>query len=103
LYGLSHEDLIDARWAAGGGPKRFDDYGIQVDANGIVYLPSALGVELYLWAHGLSETPVAEFLVNEFTPMTLDGLIIPDGAKRFIVDRPVRNGLTVTAGKANDA
>jgi hypothetical protein len=86
MYGLSHEVLIDGRWLAGGGPERLNAIAsIQVECDGLVYLPSAVGLELYLWAHGLKEMAIGKFLVEKFTPMTLDGLAIPDGAKFFTV------------------
>ena len=96
MDGLSREDLIDPRWCAGGGPERINELAsIQVESDGIVFVPSAVGSELYLWAHGLSDVRISEFLINEFTPMALDGIVIPDGPQRFIVDRPLRNSLKV--------
>jgi hypothetical protein len=95
MNGLSREDLIDGRWCAGGGPERIKELAsIQVESDGIVFIPSAVGVELYLWAHGLGKVPASEFLVNQFTPIALDELVIPAGANRFIIpDRPLRNSL----------
>jgi hypothetical protein len=61
LFGLEREDLINTFISTT--TKDFaENYGIEVQENGILYQPSTLGVELFLWAHGRGDIPVWEFL-----------------------------------------
>jgi hypothetical protein len=62
LNGLAKEGLTDAFFASG------DAYGLSQlgvpnsPGPGVAFQPSALGVELFLWAHGLPQVYVNDFL-----------------------------------------
>lgn len=61
FFGLIREDLIGyLRW----GPKEELPYkdNIDRDTSGVVFDPTALGVSLYLWAHGKGSTDLNRFL-----------------------------------------
>lgn len=64
MFGLAKEDLIGEGFHFGPKDAMVKTYGENVDA-GIVFAPSALGVELFLWAYGRGELNIANFLDPE--------------------------------------
>ena len=61
FFGLLREDLLGSlKW----GPKRDLPYKGNIDRNtpGVVFEPTALGISLYLWAHGKGSTDLNRFL-----------------------------------------
>ncbi len=67
LFGLANEDLID-KDTFHTGPldsirKRFSE----ATEGGMVVAPTARGVELFHWAHGLGHVPLQHFLATEVT------------------------------------
>ncbi|MBT5305471.1 MAG: hypothetical protein HOL31_10365 [Candidatus Scalindua sp.] len=86
MDGLVREALIDEEWAAGSMAhiKKFSR--LKVDTNGIVFHPSPVELELYLWAHGVSSVSAGNFLAADFSPMALDGMAIPEGEKLYAPD-----------------
>jgi hypothetical protein len=61
MFGLSREDLIEGMFMFGSPGTLRSSYP-QADTNGILFAPSALGAELFLWAHGRGDVRIAEFL-----------------------------------------
>jgi hypothetical protein len=61
MHGLSKEGLISPNFQFG--PKeRMNEWVPNAADEGIIVMPSALGVELFLWAYGLGSTSTHEFL-----------------------------------------
>lgn len=61
MFGLAKEDLIEQSFQFGPAEHMRKQYGDQVGA-GRVFAPSALGVELFLWAYGRGDLNIAKFL-----------------------------------------
>lgn len=57
VFGLDREKLIESNFEFGG-TEKIKNFG----SNGIIFIPSTLGVELFLWAHGKGNIPVQQFL-----------------------------------------
>lgn len=60
MSGLARESLIERDFEVIGGEKT-----VYCGGNGIVFCPTDLGTELFLWAHGKNDLPVTEFLKPE--------------------------------------
>lgn len=60
MSGLARESLIERDFEVIGGKKT-----AYCGGNGIVFCPTDLGAELFLWAHGKNDLPVTEFLKSE--------------------------------------
>lgn len=86
MNGLHREELIDGTWNMGSIEHLKKSENLKVDSGGIIFRPSAVGLELYLWAHGVSSVAIINFLTADFSPMTLDGMVIPEGAKSYAPD-----------------
>lgn len=67
MNGLAREGLMEATW--GHGPADFikQNYQCDVVEEGLVWTPSAVGIELFMWANGDSDCPIGEFLCPKFT------------------------------------
>src|ERR1019366_7789728 len=70
MFGLSHESLIEEEFLFGNAEHLKAQYQ-GADAPGILFSPSALGVELFFWAHGKGNLGVNE-LLNPATQLTAD-------------------------------
>jgi hypothetical protein len=57
---IKHE-LIDHRFTMGP-PDKLKDHCPHATELGMIVIPSFFGAELYLWAHGLSDVPIDQFL-----------------------------------------
>jgi len=64
LFGLSRERLIEDDFHFGP-PEFMKRYGADVTLPGLAVVPSALGVELCLWAYGLGQTHISKFLATD--------------------------------------
>jgi hypothetical protein len=64
MFGLYREDLLN-RFISTTKEDLAENYETEVEESGIIFQPSALGVELFLWAHGRGEVPVWRFLESE--------------------------------------
>jgi hypothetical protein len=91
MNGLEREALIGEFWSVGNTEYMNKREKLEVDSSGIVFRPSAVGLELYLWAHGLSSVDTSGFLTADFSPMTLDDMAIPEGAKLYAPDIDNKN------------
>ncbi len=60
MSGLAREDLIEKDFEVIGGEKTAFCGG-----NGLVFCPTDLGTELFLWVHGKNNIPVTDFLKPE--------------------------------------
>jgi hypothetical protein len=66
FWGLSAEGLIENVFNFGG-EEYIKKYTPVATGSGMTVRPSALGVELFLWAHGLGHLQVAQFLNSDVT------------------------------------
>jgi hypothetical protein len=64
LFGIYREDLING-FISTTKNDLIENYEVEVEEDGIIFQPSALGVELFLWANGRGEIPVWEFLNSD--------------------------------------
>jgi len=62
MSGLARENLIERDFEVIGGEKT-----TYCGGNGVVFCPTDLGVELFLWGHGKGDIPVAEFFKPEYS------------------------------------
>lgn len=86
MNGLVREALIDEDWTTGSAEHINQCTKLKVDVSGVVFCPSAVGLELYLWAHGVSSVAINDFLTSDFDPMTLDDMTIHKGARSYAPD-----------------
>jgi hypothetical protein len=62
MFGLSKENLIESIGWAYGDKMSLEEKGrYKVPSDGILLIPSALGVELFLWAHGKADIDINNF------------------------------------------
>ena len=61
MFGLAKENLIEPSFHFGSADYMSKQYGDRASA-GIVFAPSALGAELFLWAYGRGDVNVTRFL-----------------------------------------
>jgi hypothetical protein len=63
LFGLRKEDLIVGSFIYGGQEfiKDHHSYNVIEGEEGIIFTPSVLGIELFLWAHGEANYPLERF------------------------------------------
>jgi hypothetical protein len=80
MFGLAKEDLIDQSFQFGPKDHMAKQFGETVDA-GIVFAPSALGVELFLWAYGRGDLNIAKFLDPEITFVSGTKIVTAPGFK----------------------
>ena len=59
IWGLFSKNLIDESFAYGE-PEEMGRLSTTMPSPGMLFQPSNLGIELYLWAHGIADTEVAE-------------------------------------------
>jgi len=81
LDGLCRETLLHPHWAFGDPETVRNSMSIEVESGGIAFIPAPVGLELYLWAHGLSVVPTGNFLITDFQPIQLEGIPLPEGSK----------------------
>jgi hypothetical protein len=61
MFGLEKERLIEREFSTGS-KNHMEKFFKNAKHPGIIFQPSPLGTELFLWAHGKSSTGIAEFL-----------------------------------------
>jgi hypothetical protein len=59
MFGLVKESLIESSFMFGSDTPKITKY---IEHGGIVFTPSALGVELFHWVHGKSNVSISDFL-----------------------------------------
>ncbi|MCB7128605.1 MAG: hypothetical protein J3T61_03595, partial [Candidatus Brocadiales bacterium] len=67
MFGLRKETLVGNYWMCGT-KEDLEKHFKQVPAPGIIFQPTGLGIELFLWAYGRADLSVHEFLnpANQF-------------------------------------
>jgi hypothetical protein len=80
MFGLSREALIEDNFLFGG-PEALRSRFAGAGLPGILFLPSGLGVELFLWAHGRGDLRVPDIL-NPAVQLTPNAQVeIPSGVR----------------------
>lgn len=77
MYGLSREDLIANSWLSSTPDLIKKEFHYNVPCSGILWYPSPNGIELFMWAHGITDRPFREFFhpdllfypVEKITPL----------------------------------
>jgi len=81
--GLVREKLTDESWCSGSAKYLKDSTGVSTPSAGVMYAPTPLGIELYLWAHGCREVSLEDFLLEDLPVIELAGLEMPTRAKCY--------------------
>ena len=81
MNGLLGENLLRG-YAAGSAAHVSEFLEKEVRDPGIGIRPSLLGIELFLWAHGLGNRLITEFFAVDNIFEGLSGMTIPDGAEK---------------------
>lgn len=81
MWGLSREKLIDSFTMGSTGQLR--KLWKDADIPGIIFLPSAFGVELFCWAHGRSDVPTNNFLSADVQFPLKIKISIPQNAQKI--------------------
>ena len=76
MSGLSRENLIGKDFEVIGGEKT-----AYCGGNGMVFQPTDLGAELFLWAHGKSDLPLVDFLKREIQFSFETEIQLPENCK----------------------
>lgn len=88
LFGLAAESLIDpSNWLFGPKAEMAKVYSDAGDS-GIVFMPSPLGVEVFLWAFGEGNERVSYFLNPNFSPHLNE---VANGVENAVRIKPNRN------------
>ena len=74
MFGLHKENLIGEDFVFGPTKEAMQKYFEKATRPGITFYPTALGVELFLWAYGKSDLPIKEFF-NPMNQFEIDGRI----------------------------
>ncbi len=83
FFGLHVEGLIEGQWQCGPKDSITELFAAAPDG-GIICQPSALGVELFLWAFGKAEHPLSYLFDTSFAPI-LEG--VPSGCPGALATR----------------
>lgn len=83
LFGLQKEDLIVRNFRYGE-LKFIKNTFNQANSGGIIFTPSALGVELFLWAYGKSNISIKEFMKCGEQFERIGNITITEGSKKLI-------------------
>jgi len=84
LIGLSHEGLIESLFEAGPVEKIKLSYE-SAPKDGLIFHPSVLGCELFLWVHGQPNVTLPEFLSPSIVLESVTDIYIPGGYSRSSV------------------
>jgi hypothetical protein len=91
MFGLAREVLIEQSFMYGS-PEILRNAYPKVDQHGILFSPSPLGVELYLWAHGRGHLGVHDFLKPEHRLVSRSKLTIGPGIRSInLPERQLEN------------
>lgn len=83
--GLHGESLIGMGWVYGNPDFIREQIGdVSIDTPGVTFIPSAAGVELFLWAFGFGQKPYEYIFNDEFSPQILDESLKDIECKKII-------------------
>ena len=86
MFGLARESLIAEDFQSGT-VEHLKNFFPAASQSGTVFIPSALGVELLLWAYGMGQTNIAKFLSPAIQLPTED-VSIPPGSEAVTKPKP---------------
>jgi len=72
FHGLLRENLIDDKIFSLGPAKQLKKHHKDAEEEGIIFIPSTYGIELFSWAHGYNNLPTNQFLNPEVSFNTLE-------------------------------
>ena len=87
-YGLTKEYLINSNWLMGGSSVFSEFLNTEKLYDGVFFVPSAFGIELFLWANGLGNFDFRDFLDPGLDIQLLKEVTLPNGAERLINTMP---------------
>lgn len=83
MFGLAKENLIEGIFS----------YDTPEGGKwSIVFTPSALGTELFLWVYGKPNIPMCDFLKTDNKFEVVGGIHIPEGARKVSIDKDRQKG-----------
>jgi hypothetical protein len=84
MNGLCKEELIGDTWISASRSLIKEKFGIDVNLDGILFVPSAIGCELFIWAYGLGRKVNFRDILNPTIPIEpLKDVLLPDDAEKF--------------------
>ena len=84
MNGLCKEELIGNTWMMGPHSLIKEKIGIDVNSDGILFVSSAIGCELFIWAYGLGrKVNFKEILNTNITIEPLKDVLLPDDAEKI--------------------
>jgi hypothetical protein len=81
LTGLAREGLIGEAWSRGSADHLKSFLRFLPEKGGIGFTPSAIGMQLYMWAHGVNSHAENQFLSLDMGPKKPSEIVIPEGAQ----------------------
>ena len=78
MVGLIREGLLDKFYAIGGA-NALKEYSDRIEKSGVVFQPSTVGVELFLWAHGRGELSIQQFFESGHSFERINDIDKPSG------------------------
>lgn len=79
--GLIRNTLLYDSFAYGN-PEALKRWHSEAKEDGLCFIPSSFGFELFMWVHGLSNTPFQNFLEKELEFKISDNVKMPEGAEK---------------------
>jgi hypothetical protein len=84
MNGLRKEELIGITWLSAPSSLIKEKLGIEVNSDGIFFVPSAIGCELFIWAYGLGRKANFRDILNSTIPIEpLKDVLLPYDAEKF--------------------
>lgn len=78
MVGLIRGGLLD-RFYAIGSSSVLQEYSNKIEKAGVIFQPSTVGVELFLWAHGRSDLSVQQFFEQKYLFESINDIHKPSG------------------------
>lgn len=82
MNGLARESLVDNYWCSGSPELLEPGLGWLPSKQGIVFAPSAIGVELFMWAHGKGDARINTFLNSNLRFEPASDVKIKNGSRK---------------------
>jgi len=82
MFGLKRLYLV-APLILSGASKHLKSHGYNVESEGIIVSPSMLGIELFLWAYGMGNLSLFEYLNSNTSFSSIESINIPEGSKNI--------------------
>lgn len=84
MNGMAKEELIGGMWVYGSRSLIKEKFGIDVTADGILFISSAIGCELFIWAYGLGRKVIFQEILNtNITIEPLKDVLLPNDVEKI--------------------